>query len=80
MLTETEVWALVEGRCNKAEIAAACECDESVARALMIQAAMSRGVLGTPAASYFEPRSRSGCPVWRSSCVSIIEHSGEGDG
>ena len=43
MLTEAEVWVLVEGRCNKAEIAAACECDESVARALMIQAAMSRG-------------------------------------
>lgn len=44
MLTETEVWALIEGGCNRREVAAACQCDETVAKALMVKAAMSRGI------------------------------------
>lgn len=44
MLTESEVWALMDGRFNRAEIAAACQCDETVAKALMVKAAMSRGI------------------------------------
>jgi hypothetical protein len=44
MLTQTEVWGLMTERFNRAEIAQACECDETVARALMIAAAMGRGI------------------------------------
>lgn len=44
MLTESEVWTLMSERLNRAEIAAACQCDETVAKALMVKAAMSRGV------------------------------------
>jgi hypothetical protein len=44
VLTESEVWTLMSERLNRAEIAAACQCDDTVARALMVQAAMSRGI------------------------------------
>jgi hypothetical protein len=44
VLTESEVWSLMAERCNRAEIASACQCDETVAKALMVKAAMSRGI------------------------------------
>lgn len=44
MLTDSEVLALMEGGCNRAEIMAACRCDETVAKAKMVKAVMSGGI------------------------------------